>query len=145
MNMGRPKNNDDLPDYMSPDCDRGGFVVRNPLTGKRKRFSKEDEQKARKTALLLAKVVAKERQASLFDKGKPQIGTAVTGFRENRMQFMPWDEGTRYGIDCKLNRIDRELGTRIIERTDRLFLEDWLAFCRTADQWNKWRYVLMLL
>lgn len=145
MSMGRPKNND-FPDFMFPDGDRGGFIVRNPLTGKRKRFSKEEEHKARQTADLLSKLVQKERQAQLLDAGRPQIGSIITGFRENRAQFMPWDKGTREAIDYKLNRIDRELGTKLVERTDRLFLEDWLnQFVKTADQWNKWRYVLVLI
>jgi hypothetical protein len=70
----------------------------------------------------------------------------IERYRKNRMQCMPWDDGTRYGIECKLKRIERELGKRPIERTDRLFLEDWLTqFCGTADQWNRWRYVFVLI
>lgn len=145
MNVGRPKSND-YPDYMSPDGDRGGFVVRNPITGKKKRFAPAEEDKARATAKMLKKWVDKERQAQALDAGKALIGGVVERFRTNRMQFMPWDKGTRYAIECKLNRIQRELGKRPIERTDCIFLEDWLTvFCKTADQWNKWRYVFVLV
>jgi integrase len=126
------------------DADRGGYAVRNPITGKKKRFS--DEGKARKMAGLMAEWVAAERQAQAFDAGKPKIAGTVDAWIRDRMPFMPWDEGTRYAITCKLKRIRRELGDRILSRTDRLFLDDWLtSFCRTADQWNKWRYVLVLL
>ena len=47
---------------------------------------------------------------------------------------------------AKMNRIARELGDRTVQRTDRMFLEDWLtSFCGTGDQFNKWRYALTLL
>jgi hypothetical protein len=41
--------------------ERGGYYVRNPLTGKKKRFS--DEKKAREAAKLLAEWVEIEREA----------------------------------------------------------------------------------
>jgi hypothetical protein len=43
-------------------------------------------------------------------------------------------------------RAERELGDKVVSRTDCVFLDDWLnSFCKTADQWNKWRHTLVLL
>ena len=143
--MGHKKDND-FPDYMGVDGDRGGFIVRNPLTGKRKRFAREDEQKARKAALLLAEYVEKERQARALDAGLPTVAGLVDKWISDKLQFQPWDEGTRKSAGYKLARIRRELGARVVIRTDRMFIEDWLSsFCKTADQFNDWRYVFVLL
>ena len=57
--VSRPKHHD-FPLYMTVD-ERGGYYVRNPLTGKKKRFS--DETMAREAAKLLAEWVDIERQA----------------------------------------------------------------------------------
>lgn len=47
---------------------------------------------------------------------------------------------------AKINRIRRELGHRDIERTDSAFLADWLkVFCHTADQYNHWRWALIVI
>lgn len=130
---------------MSPDFDRGGFIVRNPITKKRKRFPAEKEADARKAAKIIGEWVDRERRARELDEGKPKIAGLVDKWETDRMLFMPWDEGTREAVGYKLARIRRELGDRVISRTDSLFLEEWLGFCRTADAFNKWRYVLVLL
>ena len=143
MIAGRPSNFD-FPPYMTVDGDLGGFIVRNPITRKRKRFT--SEQDARDTAELLAEWVAKERQARLLDAGHPLVAGLIDKWLADRMPFMPWDDGTQYAVTCKLKRIGRSFGDRVVARTDCLFLGNWLrSFCKTADQWNKWRYVLVLL
>lgn len=143
-NMARPKRHP-FPSFMTVDGDRGGFIVRNPVTGKRKRFAASAEENARKAALLLAEWVEKQRQLTALDIGRPTIAALVIGWERDRLPFMPWDGSTRKNMLAKMHRIQRELGDRIIARTDRMFLEDWLAFCRSADQFNKWRYALVLL
>lgn len=143
MGMGRPKKND-YPPYMTLDRQRNRFVVTNPLTGKKKRF--EDEREARETAALLAEYVEKERQSRLLDDGRPKIVGLVDSWERDKLQFMPWDEGTRRNVLAKMRRIRKELGSRTVAHTDRLFLEEWLSgFCKTGDQFNKWRYALILL
>jgi hypothetical protein len=143
MDVGRPKGND-YPPYMTVDGDLGRFVVRNPITGKKKRFA--DETQARAAALKLAEWVEQERKAEAFDAGRPTIKHLVKWWKRDRLQSMPWDKGTRQAVLAKLERIGRELGNRVILRTDRMFLEDWLtSFCKTGDQFNKWRYALALL
>lgn len=143
MDMGRPKKND-YPPYMIPDRRRGGFLVRNPITGKQK--SIRDEDKARRAAEALGKWVESQRQIDKFDAGLPTIGALVDEWKRNKLQFRPWDETTRQNVLSKMHRIQREIGDRPIKRTDCMFLEDWMhSFCRTADQWNKWRYAFILL
>jgi integrase len=145
MDVGRPKKTD-YPPYMTVDGDRGGFIVRNPLTGKRKRFPAGAEQQARAAAELLGRWLEKERQIEALDGGRPTIRKLVEWWKRDRLRFQPWDVGTRAAMVAKMNRIGRELGDRAIERTDRLFLDDWLtSFCKTGDQFNKWRYALILL
>src|SRR5580700_497065 len=142
MDVGRPKTHT-LPPYMTVDG-RGGFFVRNPITRKLKRFT--EEATAREAAKLLAEWVEKERQAQLFDSGRPRVAGLVDAWERDRMRFEPWDEGTRKQMLIKMRRIRRELGERAINQTDRLFLEDWLnSFCVRADVFNKWRYALILL
>lgn len=146
MDMGRPRStpNADLPAFMYAATDGSGWLVRNPVTGKKRRF--QDETQARELAEQLGQWVEAERQAQALDAGLPKIAGLVDAWLQNRAPFMPWDAGTRYAIECKAKRIRRELGDRVLARTDRLFLDDWLtSFCKTADQWNKWRYVLVLL
>lgn len=141
-----PKKNNGFPAYMGVDGDRGGFIVRNPITGKRKRFSREDEPKARHIALQMVEFVENERLAESLDAGLPKIAGLVDRWLADKMRFKPWDEGTRKGVGYKLARIRKELGDRVVARTDRLFLDDWLcSFCKTADQFNDWRHVLILL
>lgn len=140
--VARPKNND-YPPYMIADRARGGWVVRNPVTGKRRRFT--DEAQARQAAQLLGEWVARERQIEALDRGRPSIAGLVDWWERDRLQFMPWDEGTRGNMLSRMHRIRRELGDRPVARTDALFLEEWMGFCRTGDQFNKWRYTFILL
>lgn len=140
-----PKKENDFPKHMSPDFDRGGYVVRNPITGKKKRFAAEKEKEAREAAKIIGEWVDRERRARELDAGKPLIAGLVDRWITDRLPFMPWDAGTTKSIGYKLARIRRELGKRVVSRTDCLFLEDWLGFCKTADQFNDWRYVLTLL
>jgi len=123
---------------------RGGYFVRNPITRKLRRF--QDEATAREAAKLLTEWVEQERQAQLFDAGRPRVAGLVDAWERDRMRFEPWDDGTRKQMLIKMRRIRRELGERAINQTDRLFLEDWLSsFCVRADVFNKWRYALILL
>jgi hypothetical protein len=89
--VGRPKDKD-YPPYMSFDAERGGFVVRNPLTGKKKRFPPTKEADARIVATAVAKLVEKERLAALLDAGKPTIAGIIEAWKRDRLAFMPWDD-----------------------------------------------------
>jgi integrase len=141
--MGRPKQHP-FPKFMTVDGDRGGFIVRNPITSKKKRFS--DEARARKAAELLGQWVEHERQLLELDAGRPTIAVLVKSWIADRLPFMPWDKGTKRNMLAKLHRIERELGQRVVARTDRMFLDEWVSsFCKTGDQFNKWRYALTLL
>lgn len=143
MDVGRPKKND-YPLYMTRDGDRGAFMVRNPLTGKKKRFV--DEALAREAAKLLAEWVDQERKLQALDAGRPTIANLVTTWLRDRTQFMPWDDAYRQTMTWRMERISAELGDRTVARTDCMFLEEWLeSFCNTGDQFNKWRYALVLL
>jgi integrase len=142
--MTRPKIHRDFPTYMTVDGDRDGYMVRNPITKKKRRFT--DEAAARATALRLIVWVEKERQSQLLDAGKPTIKGVIQKWREDQLPFMPWSEGTKNNYKYQLNRIDRELGDRYIDRTDVVFLTEWLKrFCHTADTFNGWRDTLILL
>lgn len=144
-NMARPRRHP-FPDYMTVDGDRGGFIVRNPITGKRKRFRADQEELARKAALRLAEWVRAEREIHRLEAGRPTIAALVERWKADRMQFMAWDTRTRREYLWKFDRIARELGERVIDRTDCLFLEEWLnSFCSSTDTFNKWRYALALL
>jgi hypothetical protein len=102
--------------------------------------------KARHAAELLAEWVEKERQARLLDTGSPRIAGLVDAWERDRMQFEPWDEGTRKQMRIKMRRIRRALDECAVNQTDRMFLEAWLSsFCARADVFNKWRYALILL
>lgn len=141
----RRKSND-YPPYMYDDGDRGGFIVKNPLNGKKKRFAADKEHDARQAAIALADYIRQDQQIQAFFKGRPTIATIVDRWETDRLQFMPWDIGTRRNMLAKMRRIRRELGERPIEYTDCIFLEEWMSsFCHTADTFNKWRYALVLL
>lgn len=142
MDMSRPKKND-YPRYMLPDKRRGGFIVRNPLTGKQKSFV--DEETARKAALALAELVENERRISAFDRGLPTVADLVELWTTECLKHMPWDIGTRQNMLAKMRRIGRELGDRPVKRVDRLAMLKWLSFCRTGDTFNDWRYAFALL
>jgi enterobacteria phage integrase len=141
---GRPKQYADLPDHMTYDRNSGLYVVRNPLTKKRKKFA--DAVKARTAAAAVGKLLEIERHRATLAAGHPTIAGLVTKWLEDRLPFMPWKAGTRRNHLAKLNRISRELGARTIAHTDCMFLEQWISsFTRTADTFNDWRYVLVLL
>jgi integrase len=143
--VGRPKNND-YPAYMLPDGDRGGFIVRNPLNGKRKRFSIEQEQQARDTALALAQLVEARRQNTLLNAGRPSVAMLVDRWTKERLPLMPWDASTRKTAEWRVARIRKEMGARFVEDLDCLFFETWLSQTAVkADPFNKWRYILLLL
>jgi enterobacteria phage integrase len=125
--------------YMTVDGDRGGFAVRNPLTGKKRRFAKEEEANARQSATDLAEWVEKERNARLMDMGMPTIAGVVQGWRREQLRFMPWSKGTAKNYAAQMNRIEREMGDEPIARTDAIFLNNWLTFAERPDTFNGWR------
>ena len=141
--MARPRKHTDLPTYVTPDG-RGGYFVRSPFKKSPQRI--KDRQAAFEASQLLVELVERERRAALLDTGKPTIGLLVDRYVQDQLPFMPWKKGTRVNNVAKLNRIQRELGNRLIERTDALALNEWLkSFCDKADTWMKWRYMLILL
>ena len=141
--MSRPRKHTDLPMYVTPDG-RGGYFVRSPFKQSGVRF--RDRDAAIEAASLLAEAVERGRQARLLDAGRPTIAGIVDKFISDQVQFMPWKKSTRTNNLAKMNRIKRELGDRVIECTDAVFLNDWLSgFCFNADTWNKWRYALVLI
>ena len=145
MDVGRPKNND-YPPYMIDDCDRGGFIVTNPITGKRKRFLPGQEPDARDVAILVGQLVAAVRKKEILDASRPIVAGLVDRWRVEKLPLMPWDASTRATAIWRLNRIRAELGTRTIEGADCLALETWLNQTATsADAYNKWRGMLVLL
>lgn len=143
--MGRPKTYN-YPPNMTFDATAKRFVVRNPTTGKKKKF--EDEAKARIAAEHLAAWLQIERQRKALEDGRPTIGGLVDKWMRDRLPFQPWSEGTRRNYLAKMNRIGRELANRTIVHTDCMYLEDWIcsvAKAKTADTFNDWRYTLNLL
>jgi integrase len=131
--------------YMTVDG-RGGYYVRSPFKKVPERYGADARKVAIEAALLLAELVERERRAALLDTGKPTIGLLVDRYLDDKVPFMPWKQGTRVNNVAKLKRIRKELGHRLIERTDSIFLNDWLeSFVDKADTWMKWRYVFILL
>jgi len=143
--VGRPKKND-YPTYMTVDGDRGGFIIRNPVTGKKKRFSAEQEDLARETARLLGTWVETRRQRAALEAGRPTVGHVVGRWVEERLPLQPWDESTAQTARWRLERIRVEMGARLMEDTDCVYLETWLKQrAKKADPFNKWRGILVLL
>lgn len=141
--MGRPKQYE-LPENMTFDRSSGLFIVRNPLAKKKRKFS--DEAKGRAAAAAVNKLVAIERQRAALADGRPTFAGLCVKWREDRMPLMPWAASTRANILAKVNRIEREIGARTLVHTDCMYLEDWIAsFAATADTFNDWRYVFVLL
>lgn len=141
--MVRPKQYQ-FPENMTYDVSCERYIVRNPRTGKKKKFLTESD--ARTAADLLNEWLKYERQREMLDAGLPTISSLVTLWKQDRMPFLPWDKGTRENVLYKVERISREIGTRFVKRTDCVFIADWMdQFCKTADQWNKWRYAFWLL
>lgn len=145
MIMGRPKNND-YPPYMTVDGDRGGFVVRNPINGKKKRYSPGQEAEARKTAALLAEFVENRRRRTLLEAGLPTVATLIDRWTAERLPLMPWDISTRATAEMRLNRIKREKGDDLVDTIDCVAIEQWIsAIAKRADPFNKWRQMWVWL
>lgn len=143
--VGRPKNND-YPTYMSPDGDRGGFVVRNPITGKKKRFTVAQEALARQTAELLVKWVETRRQKDQLDDGRATVTQVIDRWIIEKLPHMPWDTSTAQTAQLRLERIRAEMGERLMDDTDCVYLDSWLRkTAPKADPFNKWRLILVLL
>lgn len=143
--MGRPKTYD-FPPNMTVDKADGRFSVRNPLTGKRKKFAPEDEAAARRAATALNEWLQTERALAALQNGKPTINSLVAKWIEDKVPLMPWSPGTRQNHLAKARRIAKELGRRTIEYTDCMFIEDWIASrAPKADTFNDWRYVFVML
>jgi integrase len=129
---------------MTFDRHGGRWIVRNPETKKTKKFT--DEAAARRAAEAITKIVESHKRLDALHSGRPTIASLVTKWEHDKLQFMPWDDGTRTNMIAKMRRISRELGDRTIRHTDCMYLEEWLTgFCHTADAFNKWRYALVLL
>lgn len=143
--MARPKKHN-YPPNMTVDTSDGRFVVRNPLTGKRKKFSPDQEAEALRVVGTLNAWLHKERAMAALQNGKPTIAGLVTKWLEDKVPLMPWAPGTRANYLAKANRISKELGRRTIEYTDCMFIEDWIAArAPKADAFNDWRYVFVML
>lgn len=145
MDVGRPKNND-YPAYMTTDGDRGGFLVRNPVTGKKKRFPPNREAEARKAADLLGQWVEARRQKDLLDAGRPKLNDVINRFQHEQLPRMPWDTSTRQTALQRLARIKRELGKddALIEEINCVTLGGWLSkTAQRADPFNKWLRMLI--
>jgi integrase len=141
--MGRPRvNDDDLPMHVYHN-ERGGYTVKNPLGGKR-RYG--DRATAIKVGKLLNIALDKKRQLDLLNAGQPTIAGVIDLFIENRLEKEGWKASTAKNNLIKLNKIRAVMGHRYIERTNSLFLTEWLeTFAFTADTWNKWRLILVRL
>lgn len=143
--VGRPKNND-YPPYMTVDGDRGGFIVRNPINKKKKRFAVDEEDLARSTAIALGQLIEARRQNTLLNEGRPTVKVLTAAWRREQLPQMAWDRSTRETAGIRLNRIDREMGDRCVDDLDGLFFYDWLkTTAPKADPFNKWRSILVLL
>jgi hypothetical protein len=133
---------------MWPDGDRGGWVVVNPVNGKKKRFAVHQEDLARQTAQLLNEYLDKRRQRELLDEGKPKLEEVIARWKAEQLPLQPWDKSTRETALMRLARIGRELGANgaLIEDLTVVDLGRWLAkTAERADPFNKWRQILVLL
>lgn len=145
MSMGRPKKND-YPPYMTPDGDRGGFIVRNPLSGKKVRYTLAQEQLARDTAIALVAFIQKRKDRLLLEAGLPNISSLIKRWKAERLPFQPWDDSTRATFLMRIDRIDREMGEHLVETVDCVAIEAWLAkTAKRADPFNKWRHAWLML
>jgi len=145
MGMGRPKKTD-YPPYMTQDGDRGGFVIRNPLNGKKKRYGAELEAEARRTAMLLAEFVEQRRRRILLESGLPTLAALIDRWTAERLPLMPWDTSTRATAEMRLKRIKKEKGDEMVDSIDCVSIEKWIsAITVRADPFNKWRQTWLLL
>jgi hypothetical protein len=129
---------------MTVDTTSGCWVVRNPLTGKRKKFTAEDA--ALRAVKTLNEWLETERALAALQHGRPQIEGLVVKWMEDKVPLMPWAPSTRSNYLAKARRIRKDLGKRTIAHTDCMFIEDWIsARTRKADAFNDWRYVFCML
>jgi enterobacteria phage integrase len=145
MGMGRPKKND-YPPYMTQDGDRGGFVIRNPINGKKKRYGADQETEARRTAELLAEFVEQRRRRMLLESGLPTLALVIERWELERLPLMPWDISTRATAQMRLKRIKKERGDELLDSIDCVSIEKWIsAITARADPFNKWRQMWVWL
>lgn len=143
--MGRPKKYK-YPDYMTWDGTNRRYVVRNPLTNKTKTWTEEKESEARAAAKTLNEWIVAKKQEEALNVGLPTIQWGIDWWKREKLQFEPWDEGTRVNALSRIDRFGREMGSKPIATCDCLKLETWLlSFFESTDQFNKWRHVLDLL
>lgn len=145
MAMGRPKKTD-YPPYMTQDGDRGGFVIRNPINGKKKRYGADQEAEARRTATLLAEFVEQRRRRMLLESGLPTLAALIDRWTAERLPLMPWDTSTRETAQMRLKRIKNERGDELVDAIDCVSIEKWIgAITARADPFNKWRQIWVWL
>lgn len=131
---------------MTVDGDRGGYAVRSPISGKKKRYAPGQQAEAREAALLLGELVEQLRRKQALDAGRPTIGKLIDLWIAERLAGMPWDDYTRRIALWRLERIRKDMGTRLVEEIDCLYLDSWLrGIAKRADPFNKWRHMLVLL
>jgi enterobacteria phage integrase len=141
--MGRPRTND-FPPNMTPDVGRGGFYVRNPISGKRKRFM--DEHAARTAAQIMAVWVENERKDTGYNRTVRYFGPLARKWLTDQLPYQPWAKGTVANNKYIFEKIARELGSRYVASTSPMFLADWLTkHCKTTDSHTKYRKVLITL
>jgi integrase len=146
MPRGRPRVEDtDLPRYVYYDKTREVYIIKNPLGETRVKWER-DRKRAIAIGKKLNEVVETKRQADLLNAGQVTIAAVVDKFLYDRLDKTGWKESTKKDNVYKFARIKKELGHRFITRTDSKFLTEWLnGFCHNADQFNGWRYMLILL
>jgi integrase len=145
MPMGRPKKNE-YPPYMTVDGDRGGFVVRNPINGKKKRFAAGLKAEAVDLATRLAAFIAQRRARLLLESGLPTLAALIERWTLERLPLMPWDVSTRATAEMRLKRIKREKGDELVIDIDCVAIETWIgAITVRADPFNKWRQIWVWL
>lgn len=143
MTSGRPKKHE-YPPNMTVDTTNDRWIVRNPISGKRKGFSTEEA--ALKAVKALNEWLETERALAALQHGRPTFDGLVAKWIEDKVPLMPWAPSTRSNYLAKANRIRKELGKRTIVHTDCMFIEDWIgARTRKADAFNDWRYVFCML
>ena len=143
--MGRPKKND-YPPYMTADGDRGGFIVRNPVNGKKKRFPADKEAAARDLATKLHGFIEQRRARLLLDAGLPTLANLIDRWTLERLPLMPWDTSTAATAAMRLKRIKREKGDELVADIDCVAIETWIrAITARADPFNKWRQIWIWL
>jgi integrase len=141
--MGRPRTND-FPPNMTSDVARGGFYVRNPITGKRKRFT--DEREARLAAERMAAWVANERKDSAWNGGVATFALLAKKWLVDQLPRQPWSLGTMNNNKYIFQKVADELGDRHLASTSPMFLGEWLdGHCERTDLHVKYRKVLVTL